>query len=69
MLTERVYIQQFDIRPDKTIYVRKITDVLRDNVVIASGAWSTILRVNDPDAQAVLGAEPYYWELAQQAWV
>lgn len=68
MLTENVYIQQFDIRSDKTIYVRKVTDVLRNGVVIASGAWSTILQVNDPETQAVLGDEPYYLGLAQQAW-
>lgn len=68
MFTERVYIQQFDVRPDKTIVVRKVTDILRDGVVIASGAWGCILQVNDPQAQDVLGIDPYYLALAQQAW-
>lgn len=68
MLTEHIYIQNFDIHSDKTIYVRKVTDVLRNGVVIASGAWSTILQVNDPETQAVLGDEPYYLNIAQQAW-
>lgn len=68
MLTERVYIEQFVVQSDKTIRVRKITEVQRDGVIIASGAWSTILQVNDPETQAVLGDEPYYLGLAQQAW-
>lgn len=68
MLTERVYIEHFVVQPDKKIYVRKITEVQRDGVIIASGAWSTILQINDPQAESVLGAEPYYLNLAQQAW-
>lgn len=68
MLTERVYIEQFVVQPDKTIRVRKITEVQRDGVIIASGAWSTILQINDPQTESVLGAEPYYLNLAQQAW-
>ena len=66
--TEIVYISQFDIQPNGCIGVRKTTDVLKDGVVISSTYWRCILAPNDPQAAEVLGAEPYYLNLANSAW-
>ena len=66
--TEIVYISQFDIQPNGCIGVRKTTDVLKDGVVISSTYWRCVLVPNDPQAAEVLGAEPYYLNLANSAW-
>ncbi len=68
VLTEVTYISEFNIQPNGCIGVRKTTEVLKDGVVISSTYWRTTLVLNDPQAQDVLGAEPYYLNLAQQAW-
>jgi hypothetical protein len=67
-ITEQIYISQFDVRADGQILVRKTTEVLRDDTVIATTYWRCVLRPNDPDAQAVLGAEPFFLDQAQHAW-
>jgi hypothetical protein len=67
-LIEQTYISQFDVRKDGQILVRKTTEVLRDDVVIATTYWRCVLRPNDPNAQAVLGAEPFFLDQAQHAW-
>ena len=68
MIEENIYISAFNIKPDGTIEVRKTTDVTKDGAVIASSYWRTVLQVNDPSADEVLGAEGYYRNLAQDAW-
>jgi hypothetical protein len=65
---EKVYVSQFDIQPTGCIGVRKTTEVLKDGVVISSTYWRTTLVPNDPQAQDVLGAEPYYLNIANYAW-
>lgn len=65
---EKTYISQFDIQPDGSIGVRKTTDVLKDGVVISSTYWRCVLSVNDPQTQDVLGAEPWYLGIANNAW-
>lgn len=67
MIQERVFISQFDIQPDGKINVRKTTEIVKDNVVIASTYWRCVLEPNDSKAQEVLD-EPYYYNLAQAAW-
>lgn len=64
---EITYISQFDIQPNGCIGVRKSTDVLKDGVVISSTYWRCVLVPNDTQAETVLN-EPYYANLAQQAW-
>ena len=65
--SEVTHISQFDIQPNGCIGIRKTTDVLKDGVVISSTYWRCVLVPNDPQASTVLD-EPYYANLAQQAW-
>ena len=68
MIEEVIYISGFNVKIDGTIEVRKTTDVTKDGAVIASSYWRTVLQVNDPAADEVLGAEGYYRQLAADAW-
>ena len=68
MIEEVIYISAFNVKIDGTIEVRKTTDVTKDGAVIASSYWRTVLAVNDPAADEVLGAEGYYRQLAADAW-
>ncbi len=65
---EKIYVSEFNIQPNGCIGVRKTTEVLKDGVVISSTYWRTTLIPNDPQAQDVLGAEPYYLNIANYAW-
>jgi hypothetical protein len=67
-LTERTYISEFNILPLHSIEVRKTTEVLKDGEVISQTYWRCVLAPHDPQAEAVLGDEPYYLHLAQAAW-
>jgi hypothetical protein len=69
MIEEVIYISAFNVKPDGTIEVRKTTDVTKDGAVIASSYWRTVLQVNDPSADEVLGVDgllPQLW--LQDAW-
>ena len=66
-LSEVTYISEFNIQPNGCIGVRKTTDVLRDDVVISSTYWRTVLVPNDPTAATVLD-EAYYADIATYAW-
>ena len=68
MIEEVIYVSAFNVKPDGTIEVRKTTDVVKDGVTIASSYWRTVLQVNDPSADEVLGVGTYYRNLAQDAW-
>ena len=68
MIEEVIYISDFNVKLDGTIAVRKTTDVTKDGAVIASSFWRTVLQVNDPAADEVLGVDTYYRNLAQDAW-
>ncbi len=65
---EKVYISEFNITPSGSINVRKTTEILKDGVSISSTYWRCVLAPNDPQANTVLGAEPYYLNLASSAW-
>jgi len=65
--TEVIYISEFNIMPTGQIGVRKTTDVLKDDVVISSTYWRTVLVPNDPTASTVLD-EAYYLNIATYAW-
>ena len=68
MIEEVIYISGFNVKADGTIEVRKTTDVTKDGAVIASSYWRTVLQVNDPAADEVLGVDGYYRSLANDAW-
>ena len=68
MIEEVIYISDFNVKLDGTIAVRKTTDVTKDGAVIASSYWRTVLQVNDPAADEVLGVDGYYRILASGAW-
>jgi hypothetical protein len=68
MIEEITYISAFNVKLDGTIEVRKTTDVTKDGAVIASSYWRTVLAVNDPAADEVLGVDGYYRTLANDAW-
>jgi hypothetical protein len=68
MIEEVIYISAFNVKVDGTIEVRKTTDVTKDGAVIASSYWRTVLQVNDPAADEVLGVDGYYRTLASDAW-
>jgi len=65
---ERVFVSEFNIHSDGKIGVRKTTEVLKDGAVISQNYWRCVLDPNDPKADEVLGAEPYYLGLAKNAW-
>jgi FAD synthase len=67
MITEQTKISAFNVRPDGQIEVRKTTEIIKDDAVIASTHWRTVLQPNDPSANEVLD-EPYYLDLATLAW-
>lgn len=68
MLTEHRYISEFNVRANGEIGVRKTIEVRRNDQVIGSEYFRIVLKPNDPETQAILGDEPYYLNLAQQAW-
>jgi hypothetical protein len=69
MIEEVIYISAFNVKLDGTIEVRKTTDVTKDGAVIASSYWRTVLQVNDPSADEVLGVDGYYRTLGiNDAW-
>ena len=65
---EKVYVSEFNVLPSKSIGVRKTTEVLKDGVSISQTYWRCVLAPHDPQAQAVLGDEQYYYNLALDAW-
>lgn len=65
---ERVFISEFNVQRDGSIGVRKTTEVLKDGEVISQTYWRCVLAVNDPQANEVLGAEPWYLDIANYAW-
>ena len=65
---EKVYISEFNVQSNGSIGVRKTTEVLKDGEVISQTYWRTVLAVNDPQANEVLGAEPWYLGIANNAW-
>jgi len=67
MITEQTKISAFNVCPDGKIEVRKTTDIIKDEAVIASSHWRTVLQPNDPRADELLD-EPYYLDLATLAW-
>lgn len=67
-LTETIFISQFDVLPDKSIAVRKTTQVLKDGDPLSESYWRCVLSPNDPQTQSVLGEFPYYYNLSIEAW-
>jgi hypothetical protein len=65
---EKTYISEFNVQPSGSINVRKTTEILKDGEVISQTYWRCVLAPNDPQAAEVLGAEPYYMNLANNAW-
>jgi len=65
---EKVYVSEFNVLPSKSIGVRKTTEVLKDGESISQTYWRCVLAPHDPQAQAVLSDEPYYYNLALDAW-
>jgi hypothetical protein len=65
---EKVYVSEFNVLPSKSIGVRKTTEVLKDGASISQTYWRCVLTPHDPQAQAVLVDEPYYYNLAIEAW-
>jgi hypothetical protein len=65
---ERIFVSEFNVLPSKSIGVRKTTEVLKDGVSISQTYWRCVLEPHDSQTQAVLGDEPYYYNLAQDAW-
>ena len=66
--SEKAYISEFNVQPSGSINVRKTTEILKDGEVISQTYWRCVLAPNDPQAAEVLGAEPYYMNLANNAW-
>jgi hypothetical protein len=67
MITEQTKISAFNVLSDGQIEVRKTTEIIKDEAVIASSHWRTVLEPNDSRADEVLN-EPYYRDLATSAW-
>lgn len=67
-LTETTIISQFDVLPNKSIAVRKTTQVFKDEEFLSESYWRCVLSPNDEQTQNVLGEYPYYYNLALEAW-
>ena len=65
---EKVFISEFNVLPNGCIGIRKTTNILKDGAVVSTTYWRTTLVPNDPQAQDVLGAEPYYLNIANYTW-
>lgn len=65
---EKTYISEFNIKPDGSIGIRKTTEILKDGESVSQTYWRCVLAPNDSQAAEVLGAEPYYMNLANNAW-
>jgi hypothetical protein len=65
---EKVFISEFNVLPNGCIGIRKTTNIIKDGAVISTTYWRTTLVPNDPQAQDVLVAEPYYLNIANYAW-
>lgn len=65
---EKVFISEFNVLPSKAIQIRKTTEISKDSAVISQTYSRCLLNPHDPQAEAVLGNEPYYLTLAQAAW-
>lgn len=65
---EKTFISAFDINAEGHIHVEKKTQIVKDNVVIATNNWRCVLGAHDPQAESVLGSEPYFYNLALKAW-
>jgi hypothetical protein len=65
---ENVFVSEFNVMSNRSIGVRKTTEVLKDGESISQTYWRCVLAPHDPQAQAVLGDEPYYYNLALDAW-
>jgi hypothetical protein len=68
MLSEQTYISAFNVLTTRHIEVRKTTDISRDGAVVSTTHWRGVLAPHDPQAEAVLGDEPFYLALAETAW-
>ena len=68
MFEERVFISEFNVLPNKSINIRKTTEILKNNVSISQTYWRCVLSPNDPQAAVVLADEPFYLNLATEAW-
>ena len=68
VFTENVFISEFNVQPNKSIGVRKTTEILKDGEVISQTYWRCVLEPNASNAEEVLGDEPYYYNLALEAW-
>lgn len=66
--SERVFISEFNVLPSKAIQIRKTTEVSRDGAVISQTYSRCLLNPHDPQTETVLGDEPYYYNLALEAW-
>jgi len=66
--SERVFISEFNIQPTGNIGIRKTTEISKDDVVISQTYWRCVLEPHASNATEVLGDEPYYLNLAQEAW-
>lgn len=68
MITENIYISYFNIHENGTINVKQTTEIVKDEVVIASSIQSFLLEKNDERADEILGVGTKYRQLAQKAW-
>lgn len=67
-LEEIVFISEFNVLPNKSIAVRKTTQIVKDSKPISESYWRCVLSPNDPQTESVLGDYEYYYNLAQDAW-
>ena len=68
VFTENVFISEFNVHPNKSIGIRKTTEIKKDDVVVSQTYWRCVLEPNASNVQEVLGDEPYYYNLALEAW-
>ena len=68
MITEKSQIFQFNVASNGVINVLKTTFILKDGETIGSNVRNYSLQINDPNANDVLGEEPFYLNIANYVW-
>lgn len=65
---DTVFISKFEILDNKSIQIRKTTQVYKNDELISESYWRSIINVNSPYLYKILEDEDDYINLAIEAW-
>lgn len=65
---DTVFISKFEILDDKSIQIRKTTQVYKNDILISENYWRSIIPVNSYNIYKILEDYDDYFNLAIEAW-